>query len=126
MTDRIILQSSGIEGLRNVAGNYTPYFFGLERSISGVSFSTDAKYGITGVTEGGLHTRQMSDGSISTGKLLTDIPGLDSPVWLKKYDQGYTKVFDPSEETFLMFTDLFSKNKGSYVETRTAIYKMYI
>lgn len=39
MTDRIILQSSGIEGLRNVAGNiadYIPYVQGLCFGMAGV------------------------------------------------------------------------------------------
>lgn len=98
---------------------YTPAFFGLDKSVSG-TFATDAKFGITGVTEGGLITRQLSDGSISTGTIVTDIPDLDSPVWLKKFDvspyfvtQGGT---EPSEETFLLFAELYSKCHGDEYE----------
>lgn len=107
---------------------YTPAFFGLDKSVSG-SFASDAKYGITGVTEGGLQIRQLSDGSISTGTLVTNIPELDSPVWLKKYDLStWTPVrggVDLSEEIFLMYADLYSKYKGDYEQIKTAAYSLY-
>lgn len=89
---------------------YTPAFFGLDKSASG-SFATDAKFGITGVTKGGLMTRDNGNGSISTGMLITDIPSLDSPVWQEKFEFTDSR-YDKSEETFLMYAELYSYANG--------------